>query len=98
PILPVPFPTRRSSDLVDPLVSVAPSLGQLETVDRDSARPTFRDFFVDVVGNDSSIAAFDRMVEDAGFHAVDNFNIGSIPEQEWRDRKSTRLNSSHVQI
>jgi hypothetical protein len=58
-------------------------LGELETEDRTRPQPTWRDYFTDIVGNDSSVAAFHNIVEDAGYHADDNFDIGAIPEKEW---------------
>lgn len=77
-----PRPFRVSAG-VEGLVSVAPDLGELETVDRTRPGPTWRDYFTDIVGNDSSIAAFHNIVEDAGYHVDPSFDIGQIPEQEW---------------
>lgn len=73
----------RESAGVEGLVSVAPDLGELETTDRTRAEPTWRDYFTDVVGNDSSIAAFHNIAEDSGYRVDPGFSIEAIPAKDW---------------
>lgn len=47
--------------------------------------PQRKNFFSNVVGRDSSIAAIGRMVEDSGYEWDPDFRISDLDEKEWKD-------------
>src|SRR5690606_41004007 len=82
------FPTRRSSDL---------GVGDGETgLDDVRERSVAGDFPPDVVWNGIHAAAIDRGGGEAG--PEDDAELEGIGAEGGGDRKSTRLNSSHVKI
>lgn len=74
-------PLFRASAGVENLTPVAASLGELPEGGESAARRG--NFFSNVVGRDSSIAAIARMHEDAGVEFDYDFNLTQLPTKEW---------------
>src|SRR5207249_9147249 len=90
------FPTRRSSDLYVNFSSFDAERGRLMSpTEVDTARP------VAVLGWKTADRLFgtdidplDKLIQIEGVH----FRVVGVSEKRGSDRKSTRLNSSHVSI
>ena len=73
----------RASAGVEGITVAAEGLGQLPEGAEADARG--RNFFSNVVGRDSSIAAVARMWEDAGVEFDYDFNLTKLSDKEWED-------------
>src|SRR5205085_11055869 len=93
----LPFPTRRSSDLVDVTLST-PRVPYRETI-RGSAKAEGR--YVRQTGGHGQYGVcwveVQPLPRGSGFEFQDKI-VGGVVSHSYRDRKSTRLNSSHSQI
>src|SRR5207253_10055353 len=86
------FPTRRSSDLVV-VFAPAGAMGVRENIDLDTLAPLpLGRARIHRTGSDLTVVAVGHLVHDAIAIADELADEASI------DRKSTRLNSSHVAI
>src|SRR5699024_12494827 len=84
-----PFPTRRSSDL---FCMTKDTISQIEIHTSERIVPP-NTFIVDTPGIDAADDA-DRFMTESSLHLVDVLYY----VMDYKDRKSTRLNSSHVSI
>lgn len=73
----------RASAGLEQGTEVAPEWSPLPSAEEVAQR---RNFFQNVVGRDSSIAAIGRMWEDQGVEFDPNFDIGQIPEKEFKEQ------------
>lgn len=73
-----PYRAGAGIEAVTPLASV---WGDLPTA-QDT--PKGSNFFTNVVGRDSSIAAIDRIIEDSGYEYDPSFHISDVPQNEWK--------------
>src|SRR5690606_41406367 len=89
-----PFPPRRSSDLTSTPPASSSSAARLATVDSPAARllwiPTAAWLVTAAVPSPEKIPP--RLTAPLPMQPA------TLPKTLWRDRKSTRLNSSHVKI
>src|SRR5699024_12864375 len=80
------FPTRRSSDLITTVAAIQASFSR------------------DMQANIDKMAHYIEMAAKQGAHVIlapelfQNLYFCTQQREEWLDRKSTRLNSSHVSI
>src|SRR5690606_40337338 len=93
-----PFPTRRSSDLFHPIVS------RLQTFCSEDLGAFYLDILKDRLYTTQPNSHARRSAQTALYHITHALLKLMAPilsftaEEAWKDRKSTRLNSSHVKI
>lgn len=74
-----PYRAGAGIEAVTPLAS---PWGDLPTA---QSAPGGRNFFSNVVGRDSSIAAIDRLIEDSGYVRDPSFRVADLSDKEWKD-------------
>src|SRR5690606_41878094 len=85
---PLSFPTRRSSDLRSEHVPPSPVHNPLKGP--AVGNTPVNDVYHQLAENDGKLVP--------GHQSSANMRGSDLPDIGWRDRKSTRLNSSHVKI
>lgn len=72
----------RASAGIEAVTPLASPWGDLPTA---QSAPGGRNFFSNVVGRDSSIAAIDRLIEDSGYARDPSFRVADLSDKEWKD-------------
>lgn len=67
---------------IEAVTPLASPWGDLPTA---QSAPGGRNFFSNVVGRDSSIAAIDRLIEDSGYARDPSFRVADLSDKEWKD-------------